>query len=90
MSSNEDYSNYDDYSGRKKVKMMTKYIEREISQLYEKLITHSRDNLFEDLQLYVDENGHRDYITFGGEIDSTITNVLDFIRDYLEEENASL
>ena len=84
MSSNEDYS------GRKKVKMMTKYIEREISQLYEKLIAHSRDNLFEELQLYVDENGTRDYATFGGEIDSSITSVLDFIRDYLEEERASL
>lgn len=83
-------SSNDDYSGRKKVKMMTKYIEREISQLYEKLIAHSRDNLFEELQLYVDENGTRDYDTFGGEIDSTITSVLNFIRDYLEEENASL
>ena len=90
MSSNEDYSNYEAYDGRKKVKMITKYIEREISQLYEKLIAHSRDNLFEELQLYVDENGHRDYTTFGGEIDSTVTSVLDLIRDYLEEENASL
>lgn len=44
-------SSNDDYSGRKKVKMMTKYIEREITQLYEKLIAHSRDNLFEELQL---------------------------------------
>lgn len=90
MSSNEDYGDYEDYSGRKKVKRMAKYINKQIEELYEKLITHPRDHLFEDLQLYIDENGHRDYNTFGSEIDSVVTSVLDFIRDYLEEEYASL
>lgn len=75
-----------DYRKRKKVMMMTKHIDKYLSKLYEKLIAHSRDNLFEDLQLYFNNNGTRDYETFGSEIDAITTYILDLINDCLIKE----